>query len=72
MSVVPTELSYWQVIVEFRRENDRGRIQKIRENYLVDAMSGTEAEAKMYKHNEGMSNFRVVEVKKTKFLDVIN
>ena len=36
MNVVPTELSYWQVIVEFRRENDRGRIQKIRENYFTN------------------------------------
>ena len=34
-------------------------------------ISATDAEAKMYKHNEGLSNFRVVEVKKTKVLDVI-
>ena len=39
-------MSYWQVTIQFERENDRGRIQKTREVYLVDAMSGTETEAK--------------------------
>jgi len=71
MSIVPTELSYWQVIVEFRRENDRGRIQKIRENYLVDAMSGTEAEAKTYKELEGESDFTVVSLKQSRIIKVI-
>ena len=41
--------NYWQVTTQFERENDRGRIQKVREVYLVDAMSGTEAESKTYK-----------------------
>ena len=65
-------MEYWQVksITEF--ENEKGRIQKTTELYLVVAVSATDAEAKMYKHNEGLSNFRVVEVKKTKILEVIN
>tara|TARA_B110000977_G_scaffold118655_1_gene153101 strand:+ start:3296 stop:3493 length:198 start_codon:yes stop_codon:yes gene_type:complete len=64
-------MEYWQVksITEF--ENEKGRIQKTTELYLVVAVSATDAEAKMYKHNEGLSNFRVVEVKKTKILEVI-
>ena len=64
-------MEYWQVKVQNEFENERGRIQKTTELYLVVAISATDAEAKMYKHNEGMSNFRVVEVKKTKFLEVI-
>jgi hypothetical protein len=64
-------MEYWQVKTQTEFENDRGRIQKTTELYLVVAVSATDAEAKMYKHNEGLSNFRVVEVKKTKVLDVI-
>lgn len=64
-------MEYWQVKTQTEFENDRGRIQKTTELYLVVAVSATDAEAKMYKHNEGLSNFRVIEVKKTKVLDVI-
>jgi len=73
MSVVPIALDYWQVTVEFKRENDRGRIQKIRENYLVDAMSGTEAEAKVYKEleNDG-EEFSVISLKQSRIIKVIS
>ena len=64
-------MEYWQVKTQTEFENYRGRIQKTTELYLVVAVSATDAEAKMYKHNEGLSNFRVIEVKKTKVLDVI-
>lgn len=64
-------MEYWQVKTQNEFENDRGRIQKTTELYLVVAVSATDAEAKMYKHNEGLSNFRVVEVKKTKIVSVI-
>ena len=40
--------NYWQVTTQFERESDTGRVQKVKEVYLVDAMSGTEAEAKTY------------------------
>ncbi|MDB4378242.1 DUF4494 domain-containing protein [bacterium] len=64
-------MEYWQIKTQNEFENERGKIQKTTELYLVDATSATEATAKMYKHNDGMSNFRVVEVKKTKILEVI-
>ena len=64
-------MEYWQVKTQTEFENDKGRIQKTMELYIVVAVSATDAEAKMYKHNEGLSNFRVIEVKKTKVLDVI-
>lgn len=64
-------MEYWQVKTQNEFENDRGKIQKTIELYLVIAVSATDAEAKMYKHNEGLSNFRVVEVKKTKIVSVI-
>ena len=61
----------WQVTVQLEHENDRGRIQKVRELYLVDAISATEAEAKIYTEFEGESNFTVVGVNQSKILKVL-
>ena len=70
MSTIPTDLYYWQVTVEFKRENDQGRIQKTKEVYLVDAMSGTEAEAKTYQELEGQSDFRVITLTQSRIIKV--
>jgi hypothetical protein len=64
-------MDYWQVTVQLEHENDRGRIQKVRELYLVDAISATEAEAKIYTEFEGESNFTVIGVNQSKILKVI-
>ena len=64
-------MDYWQVTVKLEHENDRGRIQKVRELYLVDAISATEAEAKIYTEFEGESNFAVIGVNQSKILKVI-
>jgi len=65
-------MMYWQVDVKLEITNDRGKIQKITEKYLVEAFSATEAEAKIYKEFEGESNFNVEKVVKSKILKVIN
>jgi len=64
-------MNYWQVTVQLEHENDRGRIQRTKETYLVDAESATEAEAKIYKEFEGESNFLVVGVNRSKIIKVI-
>jgi hypothetical protein len=64
-------MDYWQVTVQLEHENDRGRIQKVRELYLVDAISATEAEAKIYTEFEGESNFSVVGAVQSKILKVL-
>lgn len=64
-------MDYWQVTVQLEHENDRGRIQKVRELYLVDAVSATEAEAKIFTEFEGESNFTVVGVNQSKILKVL-
>lgn len=66
-------MTYWQVTTQFERENDRGRIQKVREVYLVDALSGTEAETKVYKYleDEGESDFSVISLTQSRILKVI-
>lgn len=64
-------MKYWLVTVQLQFENDKGRIQKVREQYLVDAISATDAEAKIYKEFEGESNFAVIGVNQSKILKVI-
>jgi hypothetical protein len=62
---------YWQVDVKLEFENDRGKIQKVTEKYLVAAYSATEAESVIYKDFEGESNFSVEKVVKSRILKVI-
>jgi hypothetical protein len=64
-------MDYWTVTVQLEHENDRGRIQKVREQYLVSAISATEAEAKIYVEFEGESNFSVVGAVQSKILKVL-
>lgn len=65
---------YFQANVEIIDITDSGKQSKTREQYLVDAISVTEAEAKINKlfEDEGMStDFQVKSVKETKILQVI-
>ena len=64
--------NYWQVTTQFDRENDRGRVQKVKEIYLVDAMTGTEAEAKTYKMLEELSetNFKIISLAESRIIKV--
>lgn len=64
-------MDYWTVTVQLTVENDRGRIQKIREMYLVNAISATDAEKKIYIEFEGESNFSVVGAVQSKVIKVI-
>ena len=68
-------MSYFSVLVELEGEPKRnGAPTKIREMYLVDALSVTEAEAKTVKKltDEGtMQDFQVTKVSETKYLAVI-
>lgn len=64
-------MNYWTVTVQLEHENDRGRIQRVKEQYLVNAISATDAEAKIYSDFEGESNFSVVGVVQSKIIKVI-
>jgi hypothetical protein len=68
-------MSYFSVLVELEGEPKRnGAPTKIREMYLVDAMSVTEAEAKTVKklQDEGTTqDFQVTKVTETKYLAVL-
>lgn len=64
-------MNYWQVDVKLTIENEQGRVQKVTEKYLVNAVTPTDAEAKVYKDFEGESNFTVEKVVKTKIIKII-
>lgn len=64
-------MKYWTVTVQLEHESDRGRTQRVREMYLAEAESATEAEAAVYREFEGESNFSVVGAVKSKILKVL-
>lgn len=64
-------MKYWQVTVVFEIISDSGRNQKVKELYLVEAVSATDAEAKIYKNFEGESNFTVIKAEQSRILEVI-
>ena len=67
-------MSYFQVNVSLTDINDKGKQTKVTEQYLVDAVSVTDAEVKiikMYENEGGSIDFQVKSVKETKILQVI-
>jgi hypothetical protein len=67
-------MSYFQVNVSIVDINEKGKQTKITEQYLVDAVSVTDAEVKvtkMYEDEGGSVDFQVKSVKETKILQVI-
>ena len=65
-------MNYWQVVAQFERINDKGRVQKIKESYLVDAQTGTEAEAKTYKllESQGETDFKIIRLSESRIIKV--
>ncbi|CAB4143413.1 Protein of unknown function DUF4494 [uncultured Caudovirales phage] len=64
---------YYAVTVAVEIEDAKGKIKKQKEQYLVDAMSVTEAEAKMVKKftNDAVQlEYEVVKVSETKVIEV--
>ena len=64
---------YFNVKVQFRTESDNGKEKKETVNYLVDAMSVTEAEARTieYLTNQGEQTFEVKAASESKIAEVI-
>jgi hypothetical protein len=66
--------SFYQVKVEFKVEDDKGRIKRQSYLYLVDAMSVTEAEAKIVKYlrDQSEEDFEVKSASSSKILEVLS
>lgn len=65
---------YYSVVVSLETEDGKGKIKKIKEQYLVDALSCTEAEAKLVQEfvAQGVTlEYEVVKVSETAIIKVI-
>lgn len=64
---------YYAVKIEVITKTDSGKEKKHSEEYLVDALTCTEAEARVVKHFEGIANFdySVKAVRETKFVEIL-
>ena len=64
---------FFVVKAVFEVENDKGKIKKQTENYLVDAMSVTEAEANLtqYLTERGENEFIIKSASKSNIISVI-
>jgi hypothetical protein len=67
-------MQYFQVKVEFKIEDDKGKIKRQSYLYLVDAQSVTEAEARTVKYltEQGEDDFEVKSVGASKIIEVLN
>jgi hypothetical protein len=65
-------MAYYIAKVKVHHEDDKGRVKKVTEQYLVDAVSVTDAEAKVVAEFEGDNlEFEVSAVMETKIIKVI-
>lgn len=69
-------MKYYEVIVEIKHESEDSKgnvkIKRNKETYLVDAMSVTEAEARVVKlFSHFQQEFQVVGVKSSKIIEVV-
>lgn len=58
--------------VKYQKEDEQGRVKNVTEVYLADALSFTEAEAKIYEEmgQRVMGEFQVTGIAKSKIVDV--
>lgn len=66
-------MSYYLAKVKVHMEDEKGHVKKVTEQYVVDAVSITDAEVKINKEfDNSMLNFEVVSVSEMKLIKVIN
>lgn len=60
--------------IKYQREEENGKIKKISEPYLVDAVSYTEAEARIYQELGSVipGEFEVTAITKSRFVDIFH
>lgn len=67
-------MQYFTVKVEFKVEDDKGKIKKQNVLYLVDAQTVTEAEARTVKYltDQGEDDFDIKSASSSKILEVLS
>jgi hypothetical protein len=66
-------MMYFEAVVVFKTQQEE-KVKKERKNYLVDAMSVTEAEAKLvekFEQTGGLGEYKVLGIKKSKVIDTL-
>ena len=64
---------YYKAKVKCKIENDKGKVQKVTEEYLVIAVSVTDVEAQITKEMNGvMYEWELISVTETKVLKVLD
>ena len=65
-------MAYYIAKVKVHHQDDKGRVKKVTEQYLVDAVSVTDAEVKVVEEFDGSNlEFEVSAVMETKLVKVI-
>ena len=65
-------MNYWTGKVVIKTEDERGKVKKTTEQFLIDAESATEAEAKIYKeYEEWGGEFEIQGVNKSRIIKIL-
>lgn len=66
--------NHFECTVRYERASENGSLAKVTERYLVDALSFTEAETKMYQEIRSLvkGDFSVQAIKRKKYSDIVN
>lgn len=56
-------MQYFEIKIEYKTEDEKGKVKKTRESILVDAISVTESEAKVVKYLGEQGETRDYEIK---------
>lgn len=67
-----SENQYYKASVKVAFEDSKGRVKFRKEEYLVNAISPTDVEAKVNKEMEGAGDFEIVSIVLTKIISVLN
>lgn len=64
---------YFQVVVKIKREDDKGKVKTFTERYLVDALTITEAEARVVKFMEdSMLEYEISSAAESRIMQIIS
>lgn len=62
---------FYDVKTQFEDEDDKGKIKKVKERYILQAVSPTDAEAIAHeRYGDGVIGFEVLSVTKTNITDI--
>jgi len=61
---------YYNVKTQFSMDDDNGKLKKISELYVIQAVSPTDADAIAHKEYGSYADFKVTAISETKIIDI--